>query len=103
MPVTLRILGAQDTLAKHETTIRQSEELKFELVSLAAGRANDADANLVSLRSVETAPAPIHLMVVEGDLTQAQQEAKLNTQAPGLVCYGTLLVEGKQENVAAHR
>jgi hypothetical protein len=103
MAVRVRILDSQNTLAAHEATIAQQEELKFELVALAAGRAGGRDASLVTWRFVSVAPARIHLMIVDGTLTDTEQEAKLNTEAPKLVCYGTLFVEGALRNVAAFR
>jgi hypothetical protein len=103
MAVRVRILDSQGSLAMHEATIAQQEELSFELVALAAGRAGGQNASLLTLGFAAAAPPKIHLMLVDGNLTDREQEALLNTQAPNLVCYGTLFVEGVLRNVAAFR
>lgn len=105
MPVTLRILNANDTLADHQEALRQAEELSYVLLSLTIGRESGNRANLVTFsQGAATTPAvPISLNVVDGDLDQAAQEAKLNTEGKEIVCYGSLYVRGLGCNILAYR
>ena len=105
MPVTLRILDANATLASHEATLQQTEDLSFRLLSFTTGIERGRPANLLTLRQ-DTAgppPSPIRLEMVDGELDQAAQEAQLNTGTSVLVCYGSLYVQSQPRNIAAYR
>lgn len=105
MSVTLRTLDASAKLSGLQEAIRQAEELGYRLLSFMAGRAGGRPANLVTLQQAAggAAPPPIHLEIVDGDLSPVAQEAHLNAGAKALVCYGALYVEGQAHSVAAFR
>jgi hypothetical protein len=105
MAVSLDVLGADKTLADLEKTIRQTEELEYRLVSIAVGFVGGALASLVTF-SQAPAGSPsgsISLEIISGDLSKAQQEAKLNEGGKQVVCYGALYVQGQAQNVVAYR
>jgi hypothetical protein len=105
MAVSLDVLGANGSLSDLEETIRQTEELEYRLVSIAVGFVGGARASLVtfSQASTGTPPASIFLEIIGGDLSRAQQEAKLNEGGKLVVCYGSLYVQGQAQNVVAYR
>lgn len=97
-----RWLKATATLAGLERTVRQAEELGYRLLSFMAGRAGGRPANLVTLLQAAggAAPAPIHLEIVDGNLSRDAQEAQLNAGGKEIVSYSSLYVEGQERNVA---
>jgi len=105
MSVTLRTLDATATLAGLQQAIRQAEELGFRLNSFMAGRAGGRPANLVTLLQATAGvePTPLDLEIIDGSLSQDDQEARLNASAKEIVCFGSLYVEGQARNVAAYR
>jgi hypothetical protein len=104
MSITLRKLDANAQLANHQTTIRQSEGLAFRLVLISIGHESGNKANLVAFSDDIVGNAnPIQLEVIDGGLDQAAQEALLNQAGRVLVCYSSLYVGGKPQNVAAYR
>lgn len=104
MPVTLRILNANDTLAEHQEALRQTEDLSFVLLSLAVGHESRRLANLVTLLQGATTPTiPISLIMIDGSLDQAAQQAELNSGGRQIVCFGSLYVQGQACNILAYR
>ena len=105
MPVTLRILNANDTLADHQEALRQTEELSFVLLSLTVGHESGSRANLVTLlQDAATTPTtPISLSMIDGHLDQAAQQAELNSGGKQIVCFGSLYVQGQACNILAYR
>jgi hypothetical protein len=105
MSVSLHVLAANKTLADLQEPIRQTEQLEYRLVSIAIGFVSGARANLVTFSQAASGDPPpsIFLEIISGDLSKAQQEAKLNEGDKQLVCYGSLYVQGQAQNVAACR
>jgi hypothetical protein len=104
MPVEIRVLNAHDSLQRHENVIRQTERLGFRLLSIATGAASSQRANLATFaHATGPPPAEISLQTVAGNLSERQQQDQLNTAGMQVVCYGSLFVNGAQENIAALR
>ena len=105
MAVSLDVLDAHATLADLQKTLRQTEELGFQLVSITIGIVGGTPASLVtfSQSSAGNPPTSISLEIVDGGLNKDQQEAALNGSGKPVVCYGSLFVEGQRRNVAAYR
>jgi hypothetical protein len=105
MPVTLRILNANDILTNHQETLMRTEELSFVLLSLAVGHESGSRANLVTLLQDPATPPtiPISLSMIDGSLDQAAQQAGLNSGGKQIVCFGSLYVQGQACNILAYR
>ena len=106
MAVSLDILDANASLASLEATLQQTEaDLRFTLLSFAAGMVTGQRGNIVTFqhRGAAAAPAQVSLQVVDGGLSKDEQEAKLNTSGKVVVCYGSLYVAGQPQNVVALR
>ncbi len=105
MSISLEILSISSSLAQHQSWIRKKEESGFKLISFSSGQSDGEPSNLLTLwqqRDIEP-PVPIRLEIIESDLTPIQQEERLNSAVRRTVCYGTLYVEGKLENVVGYR
>lgn len=108
MLTKLETLDANVTLASLETTIRQTEALGFELITLAKGIVSDQPSNTLTLRRRDpgNGPGPLTLKQVNGSLSLSDQESQLNqgdTGAKKLISYGAVFVQGAETNVAAYR
>jgi hypothetical protein len=105
MSISLELLSSNASLAQHQSWIRKKEESGFKLISFSTGKSNGEPSNLLTLwqqHDIEP-PVPIRLEIIETSLTPIQQEERLNSAVRRTVCYGTLYVEGKLENVAGYR
>ncbi|MBW2712350.1 MAG: hypothetical protein JRC77_01200, partial [Deltaproteobacteria bacterium] len=81
------------------------EESGFKLISFSSGQSDGKPSNILTLwqqRDIGP-PVPIRLEIIESDLTPIQQEERLNSAVRRTVCYGTLYVDGKLENVVGYR
>ena len=104
MSITLNVLDANANLTDHENTIRQFEELAFRLISISIGRESGNKGNLVTFSDEDVGGLkPIKLKIISSDQNRIDQEAQLNEPGQVLVCYGSLYVQGKQQNIAAFR
>ena len=104
MAITLRSLDTAAALADQQKAIQQREELGFRLVSLSPGRIGGTTVNAITFVQQPGAPSvPITLETVDGALSQSAQETALNRPGRLLVCFGSLLVNGMTQNVAAWR
>ena len=104
MEITLRTPDTTQTLANHQTALRQTEALGLRLLSLTTGQITGRRANIVTFVQQDNAPTtPLTLEVVDGALDQDAQEGNLNRPGRELVCYGSLFVSSTARNVAAWR
>jgi hypothetical protein len=105
MSISLEILSSSASLAQHQSWIRKKEESGFKLISFSTGQSNGKPSNLLALwqkHDIEP-PVPIRLEIIESALSPIQQEECLNSAVRRTICYGTLYVDGKLENVVGHR
>lgn len=101
----VEIVDGTLSLADLELVIQQREELNFELVSLTAGTASGARANLLTMNRNPVAPT-VRLTLVDGALGAQDQSRALNDDAGEvrrLVSYGGVWVDGALRNVVATR
>ena len=96
----IRVLDSNASLAALEHTIRETEDLGFTAVSLAAGMVGGQQANILTL--VAGAPSgPVTLSAVADDEDEKQQSERLAAVATDrtVVSYGGVNVEGIVRNV----
>jgi hypothetical protein len=108
MSIKLDTLDANDSLANLETAIEQTEQLGFELITIAKGIVGSQPANVATFRRLVpgTAPGPLTLVQELGANPLPQQDTDLNNGEAGskhLISYAVALVQGKEANVAAYR
>lgn len=108
MSIKLETLPTDATLTSLETTIRQTEALGFELITLAKGVVSGQPSNTLTLRRLDpgNSPSLLTLQEVKGSLSLAEQEIEVNKGEAGakkLISYAAVFVEGQQTNVAAYR
>lgn len=104
MPVSLDVLDSDAPISDLEQAINQTEQLGFRLLSIATGLVGGQRANLVTFaQDGGSNPSPVSLAVIGSSLTKDRQEAALNTSGKSVVCYGSLYVQGRPQNVAAYR
>jgi hypothetical protein len=105
MSISIEILSSSSSLAEHQSWIRKKEESGFKFISFSSGQSNGKPSNVLTLwqqHDIEP-PVPIRLEIIDSSLTPIQQEEQLNRSVRRTVCYGTLFVDGKLENVVGHR
>ena len=100
----VKVLGSNEPLETLELTIRQSEELGFVAVSVAAGRIGGSRGNLLTLL-VAAPQGAVTLATISGGGSDDMQSDRLNALAGGgaVVSYGGVYVEGTLTNVAMIR
>jgi hypothetical protein len=110
MSLELYILNANDSLANLELAINQTEQLGFELISLAKGFVSKQPANMATFKRLTPGTSPaggVANLVEEPPESQlSQQEDDLNArEADGkkLISYAALYVKGNETNVAVFR
>ncbi len=108
MSIKLETLDANASLSSLENTIRQSEALGFEMITLARGIVDNIPSNTLTLRrrSPGDGPAPLTLIRVNRGLSLLEQETDValgETNAKKLISYSAVFVSGAETNVAVYR
>jgi len=105
MSYKLEVLASDKPLDNLQTVIRQTEQLGFTLVSLAAGTISSQPGNIATFSRSEAA-GQVFLEPISGVGNSDAQEQQVNMKngaARPLVCYGGVIVNGQLANVAAYR
>jgi hypothetical protein len=107
MPYALETLDVSGSLGDHQGLLRRHEAQGYRLLSLAAGLMEGRRANIVTFAqdpaAAEGPGTPLILEVIEAGLPRDGQQERLHVPAREIVCYGTLYVGGRAQNVVAHR
>jgi len=100
----VKVLGSTETLDTLERTIRQSEELGFVAVSVAAGTVGGKKGNLLTLL-IAAPQGTVTLETIDGSGDGDQQSDRLDALAGGgaVVSYGGVYVGGTLTDVAMIR
>ena len=108
MPVKLDTLNANDSLPNLETVINDTEQLGFELITIAKAMVESQPANVATFRRLAPANAPGPLTLVKEAAANPlpQQQDDVNAGEGGgrrLISYAVVFVQGQETNIAAYR
>lgn len=109
MSIKLATLNTNDISSNLEIAINQTEQLGFELITLAKGMVDSKPANVATFRrlSAGTSPATTLTLIQEPAASQlSDQQTDINANESGakrLISYGVIFVQGVETNVAVYR